>query len=157
MKNTNKTIYQRISRPSDVNLGGNAHGGAVMTWIDEAAFICAGTWAKGYCVTVYAGGIRFIRPIKIGHEVKIISQVIYTGKTSIHISCDVYSRELVMPDFVQTTHCVIVFVAIDDDGKPRPVEKWEPKNDYERNLEKYAIKLKELRKDIEKEMKPFMH
>jgi len=152
----NQLTFQFISEPSDVNYGGKVHGGAVMKWIDQTAYACATSWAEGYCVTLYVGGIRFCKPIQIGDLVKIVSRVIYTGTTSIHIACDVHSRSITGHKYTKTTHCVIVFVAIDEHGKPRPSKKWEPHTDREIALEKYAIRLMELRKGIENEMRPFL-
>ena len=48
-----------LSEPSDINFGGNVHGGAVMKWIDLAGYSCAANWSGRYCVTVYVGGIVF--------------------------------------------------------------------------------------------------
>lgn len=149
-----KMTFQFVSEPTDVNFGGKVHGGAVMKWIDQASFACASTWAESYCVTVYVGGIRFYKPIHIGSLVKIQSRVIYTGKSSIHIAVDVYSRKMSEPKFEKTTHCVIVFVAVDDEGKPRAAKQWVPDTDREKQLQQYAIRLMELRKDIEEEMGP---
>jgi acyl-CoA hydrolase len=58
------------------------------------------------------------------------------------------------PKFEKTTHCVIVFVAVDDNGKPKPTRQWIPDTDRERQLHQYAKRLMELRKDIEEEMGP---
>lgn len=153
----NQLTFQFISEPADVNFGGKVHGGSVMKWIDQTAYACASSWAEGYCVTLYVGGIRFYKPIQIGDLVKVVARVIYTGNTSIHIACDVYSRKITEHKFIKTTHCVIVFVAIDDNGSPRPSKKWEPHTDHEIGLEKYAKRLMELRKGIEEEMKPFLN
>jgi hypothetical protein len=152
----NKITFQFISEPGDVNFGGKVHGGAVMKWIDQAAFACASSWAEGYCVTVYAGGIRFFKPILIGNLVKIAAKVIYTGKTSMHIAVDVFSRKISDPEFIKTTHCVIVFVSVDENGNPKPVRHWEPMTEKDKHLEHYAKKLMQLRKDIELEMQPFL-
>ncbi len=152
----NQLTFQFISEPGDVNYGGKVHGGAVMKWIDQTGYACASSWAEGYCVTLYVAGISFFRPMHIGNLVKVVARVIYTGKTSIHIACDVFSRKITEPKYIKTTHCVIVFVAIDEDGNPRPSKKWEPHTDHEIALEKYAIRLMELRKDIEVEMKPYL-
>lgn len=153
----NKPIsFQFISEPGDVNYGGNVHGGAVMKWIDQAGYACASTWSGNYSVTVYVGGIRFYSPIKIGEIVKVDAQVIYTGKTSMHISINVYSRNIKQKEFEKKTHCIIVFVAVDENGKTLPVPKWKPTTEEERNQEKYAVHLMKLRKNIEDEMKPFL-
>ena len=155
MKN-NPITFQFISEPSDVNYGGNVHGGSVMKWIDQPGYACASTWSGSYSVTVYVGGIRFYQPIKIGDIVKVEAHVIYTGSTSMHIAINVYSRDLKKKNFEKRTHCIIVFVAIDENGKAIMVPKWQPKTAEELRQERYAIRLMELRKQIENEMKPFL-
>jgi acyl-CoA hydrolase len=157
MRETNKITFQFISEPTDVNFGGKVHGGAVMKWIDQTAYTCARTWSETYCVTVYVGGIRFYKPINIGDLVKIEAYIIYTGNSSIHIATDIYSKKIDDTDFSKKTHCVIVFVSVDEKGTPIPVKKWVPVTEREKQLEAYAIKLKQLRSDIEKEMKPFIN
>jgi len=70
-KGDKRTIsFQFISEPTDVNFGGKVHGGEVMKWIDQTAYTCATGYSGNYCVTVYVGGIRFYRPIAIGHSSK---------------------------------------------------------------------------------------
>ncbi len=128
----------------------------VMKWIDQAGFACASNWCSGYCVTVYVGGIRFYEPVHIGHLVEIQCRIIYTGTTSMHVAVDVYSRATTETQLQKTTHCIIVFVAVDENGKPRPVPKWTPQTEHEKQLEAYAKKLMDLRRNIEEEMKPFL-
>lgn len=149
-------VFQFISEPSDVNFGGKVHGGEVMKWIDQTAYACATNYAQNYCVTVYVGGIRFYEPISIGAIVRVVAKVIYTGTTSIHIAVDVFSRNIKEEELKKTTHCVIVFVAIDDNGKPTPVESFVPQNKEQEELEHYAKRLIELRKSIDDEMSRFI-
>ena len=156
MRKNNRITFQFISEPSDVNFGGKVRGGIVMKWIDQVAYTCASTWAEKYCVTIYVGGIRFYKAINIGEVIKVDAYVIYTGKTSIHIAVDVYSRNIQNPEFVKKTHCVIVFVAVGENGKPSPIEKFIPENESEIMLEKYALRLKQLREKIDEEMMPFV-
>ena len=146
---TDAITFQFISEPSDVNYGGKVHGGQVMKWIDQTAYACATAYAQNYCVTVYVGGIRFYKPISIGAIVKVEAQVIYSGTTSIHISVDVYSRNIKELEFEKTTHCVIVFVATNEDGVPIPVEKFIPLTPKQIEMEEYALKLIDLRKAID--------
>lgn len=148
--------FQFLAEPSDVNFGGKVHGGAVMKWIDQTAFACASNWSATYCVTIYVGGIRFYKPIQIGDVVKIDAKLICTGKSSMHISVDVKSKSVTKGEFVKTTHCVIVFVAVNEDGKPVQVTPWVPTSQKEIEMEAYAIKLKDLRKEIESEMTPHL-
>ncbi len=152
-----KTSFQFISEPSDVNFGGKVHGGMVMKWIDQAAYTCARTWAESYCVTVYVGGIRFYKPINIGEVIKIDATVIYTGKTSIHIMVEIYSRGFEEKVFEKKTHCIIIFVSVDDKGKPKPVKPWKPDTPQEKKLAEYATRLKTLRETIHNEMRPYFN
>jgi acyl-CoA hydrolase len=156
MTENNKISFQFISEPTDVNFGGKVHGGIVMKWIDQTAYTCARNWAETYCVTVYVGGIRFYKPISIGEVIKINAYVIYTGNTSIHIAVDVYSRNFGQKEFEKKTHCVIVFVSVDEKGSPVKVKKWIPASEHEKQLEAYAVKLNQMREKISKEMKPFI-
>jgi len=70
-----------LAEPTDVNFGGKVHGGAVMKWIDQAAYACAAGWSGHYCVTLYVGGIRFYKPVLIGTLVEVHAKIIYTGTT----------------------------------------------------------------------------
>ncbi|MFT4859972.1 MAG: acyl-CoA hydrolase [Algoriphagus sp.] len=157
MEYPHKTTFQFISEPSDINFGGKVHGGSVMKWIDQAAYTCARTWAESYCVTVYVGGIRFYKPISIGEVIKIECAVVYTGSSSIHIMVEVYSRNFSEHVFEKKTHCIIIFVAVDENGAPKKVKPWVPQTDQEKHLEEYAMRLKELRENIHTEMKPFFN
>ncbi|MGL5285832.1 Acyl-CoA hydrolase [Aeromonas sp. RU39B] len=147
---------QFLAEPSDVNFGGKVHGGMVMKWIDQAGYACASGWSGGYAVTVYVGGIRFIHPIQIGQLVEVHAQVIHTGTTSMHLAVDVYSRHTTERERCKTTHCIIIFVAMDEHGKPRTVPSWTPHTDEQKKLEQYAIRLVELRELIDREMRPHL-
>ncbi|PSL43373.1 acyl-CoA hydrolase [Chitinophaga niastensis] len=145
-----------LAEPSDVNFGGKVHGGSVMKWIDQAGYTCAANWSGQYAVTVYVGGIRFFKPIAIGDLVEINAKIIYTGNTSMHISLDVFAGNPRQQQKAKTTHCVMVFAAVDDNGKTVTVPKWTPRTANEISMEAYAKKLMDLRKDIDEEMKPYM-
>ncbi|NIG56152.1 acyl-CoA thioesterase [Chitinophaga sp. Cy-1792] len=145
-----------LAEPSDVNFGGKVHGGSVMKWIDQAGYTCAANWSGQYAVTVYVGGIRFFKPIAIGDLVEITANIIYTGNTSMHISIDVFAGNPRQQTKTKTTHCVMVFAAVDDQGKTTAVPKWVPRTANEISMEAYAKKLMDLRKDIDEEMKPYM-
>ena len=127
-----------------------------MKWIDQAGYTCAANWSGKYCVTVYVGGIRFYKPISIGDLVEIEASIIYTGRTSMHISIHVYAGNPRSRENVKTTHCIMVFAATDENGKTTPVPKWTPTTEQEISMEKYAHRLMDLRKNIEEEMKSYL-
>lgn len=115
-----------LAEPSTVNYGGKVHGGTVMKWIDEAGYACATSWAKRYCVTVSVGSIRFQRPIMIGDLVEVEARMAYTGRTGMNISVEVRAGDLKLAQMAAITACVVVFVAVDADGKASPIEQWQP-------------------------------
>ena len=141
-----------VAETIDVNLFGNVHGGSVMKWIDQAAYACSVGWSGLSAVTVYVSGIRFYKPIHIGDIVELRARLIYTGRTSMHIAVDVNATEPKSWKKVQTTHCVVVFVALDEAGVPTPVPSWEPSTADDLALRDYAMRLMELREGIEAEM-----
>jgi acyl-CoA hydrolase len=147
--------FRFLSEPSDVNFGGKVHGGAVMKWIDQAAYTCAVNWSSQYCVTVYVGGIRFFNPILIGDIVEVKARLIYTGNTSMHIAVDISTINPKTKKETNATHCIIVFVAVDEAGKTIEVPKWNPPTEEDKKLEQYAIRLGEMRKEINDEMQDY--
>ena len=141
-----------LAEPGDVNFGGKVHGGAVMKWIDLAAYACAAGWSGRYCITAYVGGIQFVAPIHVGNMVEVSAKVIYTGRTSMHIALDVQACDPKSRDLRLTTHCVVVMVAVDESGHPIRVPEWVPNTEEEKKLHASAIKLMEVRQSIGKEM-----
>ena len=119
-----------LAEPNTVNFGGKVHGGTVMKWIDEAGYACATRWAKRYCVTVFIGSIRFHRPIHIGNLVEVEARMAYTGRTSMNISVEVRSGDMKGGPMDTTTECLIVFVAVDEDGRPVPVDTFTPETPH---------------------------
>lgn len=141
-----------LAEPGDVNFGGKVHGGAVMKWIDQVGYTCAAGWSSTYCVTVYLGGLHFLAPIHVGEVVELQALVIRTGRTSLDIAVDVYARDPKSTQRRRTGHCVIVFVALSPEGKPAPIPQWNPRSELDRALQAYAVRLSELRRQMDTEM-----
>ncbi|CAM3220645.1 MULTISPECIES: acyl-CoA thioesterase [Vibrio] len=141
-----------LAEPGDVNFGGKVHGGAVMKWIDLAAYACSAAWSGKYCITAYAGGIRFVAPIHVGNIVEVSAKVIYTGKTSMHIAIDVQASDPKELKNRLTTHCIVIMVAVDENGKPTAVPEWVPETPEDIALRNSAIRLMNMRTEIGEEM-----
>jgi acyl-CoA hydrolase len=141
-----------LAEPGDVNFGGKVNGGAVMKWMDQAGYSCAAGWTGSYCVTVYVGGLHFLGPIHVGELVEVRALVIRTGRTSLDIAVDVYAGDPKSTEQRRTGYCVIVFVALDTDGRPSRVPTWSPRDELDRALEGYAGRLGELREQMDDEM-----
>lgn len=156
MNQDNRSVKLRIlAEPNDANFGGKVHGGVVMKWIDQAGYACAAGWSESYCVTVFVGGIRFIKPIGVGDLVELEAKIIYTGKSSMHILVSVRSKEIKTGEYELTTRCIIVFVATGEDGRPVPVKSWQPVTEEDKKHEHFAKKLMDARETLHQDLKPF--
>jgi acyl-CoA hydrolase len=143
-----RSILRFLAAPTDVNWGGKVHGGTVMRWIDDAAFVCASGWVQGPSTVVYVGGFRFYRPLFIGHVVEVDARLLHTGRTSVHISVHVRSGDPRSAARDLTTHCLAVFVALDPQGRSTPVRTWIPVSAEDERLDQHARLLIELRSAV---------
>jgi acyl-CoA hydrolase len=138
-----------LAEPSTVNFGGKVHGGVVMKWIDEAGYACASRWARRYCVAAYVSGISFLRPIPVGHLVEVRARLVLTGRSSLHVVCEVASAPLAERELALTARCLIVFVALGEDGKPTAVPEWQPAGTDDEAWAAYARRAMQARQHIE--------
>ena len=144
-------VLRFLAAPTDVNWGGKVHGGIVMRWIDEAAHVLATSWTGSSAnIAVYAGGVRFYRPLWIGHVVEVEARLLHTGSTSMHISVHVRSGEATTTEPELTTHGLIVFVPLDADDRAIGAPTWHPVSAEDIALDSHAQHLIELRADIDR-------
>jgi 4-hydroxybenzoyl-CoA thioesterase len=106
-----------LAAPTDTGYSGSVDGGRVLEWIDKAAYALAASWSGRYCVTAYVGHIRFTRPVVAGHLVEVTARLVHTGRSSMHIETTVRSGAPTGADLLVTTRCLVIFVAVDDDGR----------------------------------------
>ena len=139
----------------DRNIYGNVHGGSMMKWMDEVAYACAAGWCGLPCVTVSVSGIVFHRPVQVGHIVELRARLVRTGRTSMAVAVNVLSADPRRGQYEQTTSSMMVFVAIDEAGKPAPVPKWSPVTPQEQSLEERAARLVALGEQIQAELRAF--
>lgn len=144
-----------LAEPQDVNFGGKVHGGAVMKWIDLAAYACAAGWSGRYCITAYAGGIRFVAPIHVGSLVEVSAKVVYTGRSSMHIALEVTAANPKSLNRKVTTRCIVIMVAVDEQGESVEVPEWIPTEAQDIKQRESALRLMEMRKQISDEMDVF--
>lgn len=143
-----RVTFRFLAAPSVVNFGGNAHGGTVMRWIDEAARTCATGWSKRATIAVYSGGIHFYRPIRIGEIVEVEARLIHTGQRSMHVAIHVRSGDPIDPVMEMTTQCMSILVSTGDDGRAIPVAALVPRSEEDRALDAHAIDLIAMRAEL---------
>jgi len=146
MNNSRRELTLRfLAQPTDANFGGNVHGGSAMKWLDQAGYACASAWSGRYCVTAFVGDINFHHSISVGHLIEVNARVIYTGNSSMHIAIDLFSGDPKDGKLSKAMHCLMVFVAVDEEGNSTPVPKWEAVSDSDKKLETYALRIMEVR------------
>jgi len=150
-------VLRFLAQPMDVNFGGKVHGGAVMKWLDQAGYACATQWSGQYCVTVFVGDMNFHQPVHVGELIEVKAKVIHTGKTSMHIALNLQARNPIKGDFLQATHCFMVFVAVDEDGSASSVPAWKAMSQEDVKLEEYALKIMDLRKISQESLRSLQH
>ena len=118
-----RSTLSRIMTALDVNLLGGVHGGVVMKLVDDVAGVVAQRHSGGAAVTASMDEMDFLHPVRVGDIVHASGQVNWAGHTSMEVGVRVlaepWDRAGVAPTRVATAY--LVFVAIDDEGRPRPV------------------------------------
>lgn len=140
-----RVVLRFLAAPTDVNWGGKVHGGIVMQWIDEAAYLCSARYCGRDTVAVFSGGIRFHHPLRIGDLVEIEARLIYTGHKGMHVAVEVRSGDPKGHDLQLTTQCTTVMVARDEEGTSVPVPRWVPVTEEDQRLWQHARELLEIR------------
>jgi uncharacterized protein (TIGR00369 family) len=108
--------------PSHANNHGTVHGGNVMKWMDEIGALSAMRAAGQPCVTASIDQMNFHRPIPVGDTALIESYAYATGRTSIRVRLRAFRERPRTGESERTTESRFVFVAIDEDGQPTPVQ-----------------------------------
>jgi acyl-CoA hydrolase len=118
---------------ADANLHGNIHGGSIMKLVDDAAGIVAARHSDGRAVTISMDEMLFHVPVHIGDLVHVRARINWAGRTSMEIGVRVEAErwDHAGPP-LHTSTAYLVYVAIDDQGKPRPVRPVETVTDLDR-------------------------
>ncbi len=117
----------RIRMPAaaaPTNSGGDVFGGWVMSQVDIAGSIPAVLRARGRVVTVAVERMHFRRPVQRGDMVSVFAEVIRTGRTSMTVDVEVrVDRNPADPETLTVADARLVYVAVDDEGRPRPLPR----------------------------------
>jgi len=152
-QNTAKTVSESavemryLVMPNHTNPQNSIFGGVVMSWIDMAAAMVTERHSNRPVVTVHVDGISFKAPIKIGDHVLIKASLNYVGKTSMLVGVKVLAENPFTGITRHTTTAYLVFVALDDIGKPLEVRGLIPETeDEKRRFEEGRIRIEAMKK-----------
>jgi acyl-CoA hydrolase len=129
MQHSHEPKPMRVSRiqlaqlmmPEHANTHGNVHGGWIMKLVDEAGALASTRHAAHRTVTVAIDQMVFHHPIHIGDLVLFNAEVTFAGRTSMEVAVDVIAENPISGEQIHTNAAFLVYVAIDDDGKPTPI------------------------------------
>lgn len=110
-----------IAMPADTNPAGDIFGGWLMAQMDLAAGSAAARRARGRCATIAVEGMAFLRPVAVGDEVSLYAEISDVGRTSMKIHVEAWARRFRTTLHEKVTDATFTFVAIDEEGRPRPV------------------------------------
>lgn len=111
-----------LASPQDTNFTGDIFGGWIMSQVDLAGSIVASRKAKGRVVTVAVKEFQFHKPVYVGDLISCYATIKHIGTTSITVLVEVYAeRNPANPECSKVTEATVTYVAVDQNGKPRPV------------------------------------
>lgn len=111
-----------LAMPADANPSGDIFGGWVLSQMDIAGGIAAGQRAKGRVATVAVNAMSFIRPVNVGDILCVYATIERIGRTSISVRLEAWALRGRLADRVKVTEGTFTFVALDQNGKSRPID-----------------------------------
>ncbi|NPA90321.1 MAG: acyl-CoA thioesterase, partial [Chloroflexi bacterium] len=145
------TILSRMMNPSDANPLGIVHGGEILKMVDEAGGLAAMRHAGSPVVTVRLDSMTFLEPIYVGNLVIVKAMVNWVGRTSMEVGIRVEAEDPMTGERTHTNSAYAVYVALDEQGRPRPVppliiETEEERRRWEAAEERQRIRLAQARR-----------
>src|SRR6201996_5858909 len=108
-----------VAMPADTNPAGDIFGGWIMSLMDLAAGVAAGTRAKGRVATAAVANLNFLQPVKVGDVGCVYTEITKTGRTSITVGVEAFVLRRNLGERVRVTAAEFVLVAVDEQGTPR--------------------------------------
>lgn len=114
---------RKIIKYEDLNPKGTLFGGQLLKWIDEEASVYAICQIGDRMVVTKAmSKIDFKSSPKLGDIIEIGMDLVKIGNTSITFKCNVRNKDT-KEDIITVDE--IVFVRVNEFGKPTPITKYE--------------------------------
>lgn len=142
-----EVVFTRTMTQVDANLVGNVHGGVIMKEVDIAGGTAAARHAGRVCVTAAIDELSFLEPVHIGDILIVRALVNDVGRTSLEVGVRVEAEPWQGGERRHTTSAYLVFVCLDDDGKPVEVPPLLVRTEDERRRQNQA----RIRRDVRKE------
>jgi len=127
-----RIVIAQLMNPGYANNHGNVHGGWIMKLVDEAGGLACMRHSQHRVVTVAVDRMIFRQPIKLGDLVTLVAEVSYVGTTSMEVEVQVTAENPITGVGLHTNTAYLVYVALDQQGKPVKVPSLLPENEAQR-------------------------
>ena len=112
-----------LAMPADANPSGDIFGGWVLSQMDIAGGITAAQRARGRVATVAIDAMSFHLPVYVGDVLCVYASIEREGRSSLAVHLEAWALRQRLGGRVKVTEGLFIFVALDDDGKSRPLPK----------------------------------
>ena len=116
-------VIRTIAMPADTNASGDIFGGWLMSQMDLGAAIYAQNLARSRVTTVAVDRMAFLHPVNVGDIVNCHASLLKTGRTSMQIAVEAWVQRGRDGRLLRVTKGIFTYVAIDDHGRPQPVQR----------------------------------
>ena len=117
-------VMRVMPMPADANGNGDIFGGWIMAQVDLAGAVLPARIARGRITTVAVNEFIFKQPVSVGDLLSFYASVTRVGRTSVTVHVEVYAeRNPADLHVVKVTEANLTYVAIDAEGRPRPIPK----------------------------------
>jgi uncharacterized protein (TIGR00369 family) len=148
-----RVVMSQQMNPADANPSGDVHGGTVMKLVDTAAGVCAMRHCRTRVVTVTMDSMSFLHPVYVGNVVTLYASVNDVGTTSLEVGVRVEAENIRTGEKVHTSSAYLVFVALDEHGKPTRVPPLLVETEDERRRQSHAKIRRESRRTRQEALK----
>ena len=115
-------VLKVIPMPADCNANGDIFGGWVMAQVDLAGAVLPARHARGRFATVAVNEFIFKQAVKVGDILSFFSRIVRVGRTSVTVKVEVFAERFQLQgQYIKVTEANLTYVAVDEQGKPRPV------------------------------------
>ncbi|WP_231998833.1 acyl-CoA thioesterase [Nocardioides baekrokdamisoli] len=124
-----------LMRPTEANLRGTIHGGEILKLADTTAGTVGYRWSGGVVVTAYLDEMAFLEPVQVGDILTTQGQVNWTGRTSFEVGVRIETQRYddTTGTKLHVGSAYFLMVAVDREGRPRPVPAVKPETVAERS------------------------
>lgn len=119
-------VLRTLAMPRDTNPRGDIFGGWILSQMDIAGGLMAAEVSRGRAVTVAVNDVVFHKPLDMGDTICVHAEVVRIGRSSMDLHLEVWARGLVQTYDAErelVAEGTYRFVAVDADGRPRPVPR----------------------------------